>query len=719
MKGFASVLTTVLFLGFTTLVRVAALATSSGSPVERVVTLLEDLQSKIEEDGKAEQRIFDKYACWCDKTSKRKATDISDARAELKELGLNILELKGTVATLNAEIAKLAADIKGNEDEQAEATSLREKENSEFQSESAEAKQALAALEKAIVVLGKATSPSLLQQQAASAKAAVNAVIAVLPTGRSLKPAQEALLSEFTSAKDTSSYTPQSMTIQGLLQDMYATFSSDLESSMLMESTQNREFEAFIATKTEQLKEMKAEKQKKEGDKAAAETQLADTTQTYDDTDAQMKADIGFFDETKAVCEDKHAEWTLRDSLRDEEVEGIKKALEILTSDDARDLFASTIKAGKETHVDESIDAGVSFMQLRQAQFVSSPAASHAYAALQAQARRVHSVRLAAIAMSVKTSKVGHFDEVITAIEKMIAALREEDAADIAKRNQCKNEYQKINSTVAETEWLIEKNEAKIDKLIKLIELRKKELTKTNDGLAEVAQQIDDMDTQRKADHDDFEKSKADDQKAVELLVAARDALIAYYSKNSVAMGPVQGEVKGIALISAEPAFNVSADQAPDADFSSKGSHKGEAKGVVSIMTMIIEDLTDEIKKGIEEEEATQKAFEKQRKSAVELQEELEAKKANLKEQIADRSEEKEHEESTKQENQGDLKDELDYKASIKPDCDWILGAFEKRAAKRAAELQGLGGAKDFLAGASPPSFVQVRRNPMFLGIRN
>ena len=40
-----------------------------------------------------------------------------------------------------------------------------------------------------------------------------------------------------------------------------------------------------------------------------------------------------------------------------------------------------------------------------------------------------------------------------------------------------------------------------------------------------------------------------------------------------------------------EPVFKVSADQAPDASFSGKGSHKGESKGIVSILTMIIEDL--------------------------------------------------------------------------------------------------------------------------------
>ena len=37
----------------------------TASPVERVVILLKDIQTKIENDGKAEQQVYDKFACWC------------------------------------------------------------------------------------------------------------------------------------------------------------------------------------------------------------------------------------------------------------------------------------------------------------------------------------------------------------------------------------------------------------------------------------------------------------------------------------------------------------------------------------------------------------------------------------------------------------------------------------------------------------------------------
>merc|ERR1719478_311731 len=78
-----------------------------GSPVTKVVELIEELKAKIEADGKMEQQIYDKYACWCETTSARKANDIHTAMSDIKSLSTKILELKGLVATRTSEIAQL------------------------------------------------------------------------------------------------------------------------------------------------------------------------------------------------------------------------------------------------------------------------------------------------------------------------------------------------------------------------------------------------------------------------------------------------------------------------------------------------------------------------------------------------------------------------------------------------------------------------------------
>merc|ERR1719271_992600 len=127
---------------------------------------------------------------------------------------------------------------------------------------------------------------------------------------------------------------------------MYLTFANNLESDTLEEANRNHDFEEMYADLEKQNNKFKETRARKETEKAEAEAMLADTTKAYDDTEKQMKADTEFFDQTKEACKSKHDEWELREKLRNEELDGISKALEILTSDEARALFATAIKPG-------------------------------------------------------------------------------------------------------------------------------------------------------------------------------------------------------------------------------------------------------------------------------------------------------------------------------------------------------------------------------------
>jgi len=685
----------------------------AGSPVEQVVQLLTELKSKLAMDEKVEQQVYDKFACWCEKTTARKAKAIEDAQEELRRLGQKMLKLKGTIATLAAEIEELKAAIKANKEAQAEATALREKENAAWKAETDETKEALTALEQATNVLKEATGGAALLQERTQARAAVRRVIDMLPTNVALKPEQTALLSAFTTYGENSKYTPQSLTIQGMLADMYENFARDVQEATNTEATKNRNYEEFMEEKAKELAALEADKADKEAKKSKAEEDLADATQEYDDTEAQMKADIEFFDETKKSCKAKHDEWVERSSLREEEIEGVSKAIEILSTDEARELFGSSIKEGKEVKADDSYDTGTITSFLQKSADNSAEGSSPAYHMLRDAARHTHSLRLAALAVRVQGTKAGHFDEVIAAIDEMIKTLKEEDLADIAKRDQCKEEYKKTASVIAEVTWLIEKNEAKIDKLLKTIEELEAEKAKTIEEIAAVDKHMEEITAERKAENAEFLKSKEDDQKVIKLLAKARTVLMKYYKKNDIDLGPIQAGQKDLVLEQEDPEFAISADQAPEAVFSGKGKRKNETKGIVSIMTMLIEDVADEIKNAMKAEEEAQLAYEEQMATAKKLRASLVTKKVNLEVMIAKKQEELKDEEADKKKNEGDLKDEEDYKASITPDCDWILKAFAERAEKRAAELDGLVGAKEYLVGYKP-SLLERRVTKVF-----
>merc|ERR1719194_50476 len=218
--------------------------------------------------------------------------------------------------------------------------------------------------------------------------------------------------------------------------------------------------------------------------------------------------------------------------------------------------------------------------------------ATKAYNALKAQVKKTHSIRLAALAVEIRTAKFGHFEDVIKSIDKMLATLEKEGADDLAKKTQCLDEYQEITKTVKDLDWKIKNNLAKIAKLEKLIELRTKEREETIAKIKETKTYMKDITDERKEENEAYLQAKKDDQDAIALLEKAKESFTKYYKEKGVDMGKIQGSVK---LLQAEPAFERSADDAPDATFSSKGNNKVQGKGIVSLFDYIIEDLKDEI----------------------------------------------------------------------------------------------------------------------------
>merc|ERR1719163_2298922 len=135
-----------------------------------------------------------------------------------------------------------------------------------------------------------------------------------------------------------------------------------------------------------------------------AEKILADRSQELDDTKAEMEASVLLFDDTKKVCSSKAAEWNERVRARTEELAGVEKALEILTSDDAKALFNKSIKPGKET-----------FLQVASVHGSMKPALQRrVFETLSKVATKSKSLRLATLAAQVRES--GHFDIVVESV---------------------------------------------------------------------------------------------------------------------------------------------------------------------------------------------------------------------------------------------------------------------------------------------------------------
>merc|ERR1719311_1044974 len=244
-------------------------------------------------------------------------------------------------------------------------------------------------------------------------------------------------------AQAKASYSPQSATIMGILKDMYDTFAADLEKQNSEESAKQKAFEDLMAQKQKQVADWSAEVTDKEGQKGEKSTMLSEAEELLSATQAQLKTDEDFFETARDSCKAKSDEWDERSRLRTEQLDGIEKALKILTSDEARKTFAASTSVraqdtfGTEgqremdsTEVTKMSVGDVLFLQMEMPR-------EKAYRALKKVIGDSKNLRLARIAVSIRTAQKGHFDEVIAEIDRMIELLKEESQEDIEQRDWC------------------------------------------------------------------------------------------------------------------------------------------------------------------------------------------------------------------------------------------------------------------------------------------
>eukprot|EP00747_Dinoflagellata_sp_TGD_P142975 gnl/TRDRNA2_/TRDRNA2_176316_c1_seq6.p1 gnl/TRDRNA2_/TRDRNA2_176316_c1~~gnl/TRDRNA2_/TRDRNA2_176316_c1_seq6.p1 ORF type:complete len:674 (+),score=161.54 gnl/TRDRNA2_/TRDRNA2_176316_c1_seq6:51-2024(+) len=647
-----------------------------------------------------EQKAYDKYACWCENVSKEKAAAIVQAKQEVRQSGQEILKLKALANSQGAELEETKhIKIKQSQKVQAAATALRSKENADYMSSVAEIQQSLKALEEALALLKESTAVSLLQRGSSAlrekARAAIGKVVLALPTSTDVSNENLALLNEFVQTEQTSfaKYAPQSATIQGILQDMYQNFARMLESITQTEARRNTEFEALMHTEHRSMADLQKQAAKTGGKKSEALLSLAEATETYDDTLAQVEADIKFFDAMKESCQNKSAEWTTRKKQRVDEIAGVKLALKILLHPPTRKGLHKSSKRFRtgKWHGDNFLQVSSSRSETDEAEHRRL-----AYVSLKSQATKVHSIRLAQLAATVYD---GRFADVTKKIDDMISLLKEEEASDVEKKDWCKEEYQEYASTTNKLKFDIAQSEAHIDKLESKIDMRRQEKLATISEIDKMMEDVSKMQMERAEEHAAFLDEQKWDKFAIKVFDQAKEALGKYYHEQGLSEEIKLVKERNYARFIQEPVFEISKEQAPEATFKDKGSRVHQAQGIIGLMTILQDDMRVELKTGAENEAKAQTKFEEELADARSVLEKLFAKKTELMQIISRRAAEKTDLKILKESRNGDLRAQDTEMATIKEDCDWILSAFDKRKEARALEMDGLNTAQSYLSG--------------------
>merc|ERR1719163_1899316 len=135
-------------LVFTSLAPHAAAA--KVTPVQQVLSMMDEMKVKAEKEMAEEQKIFATYAEWVDDRTKELAFEIKTEKAEIEELIAFIEKADNDVKQLGSAVEQLESDIAGFEKSKADATKVREAEHAEYLKVTKEEEESVDAFDHAV-----------------------------------------------------------------------------------------------------------------------------------------------------------------------------------------------------------------------------------------------------------------------------------------------------------------------------------------------------------------------------------------------------------------------------------------------------------------------------------------------------------------------------------------------------------------------------------------
>jgi chromosome segregation ATPase len=683
---------------------------TEANPIRKVVTILQDMQKELEDEGKKEEGMFEKFMCYCEGNTDGMSKAAEEAGQKIVELQSKLEAGKSEKAQLDQELIQHKLDREAAEKDLEQAAMIREKEKAEFTEATGEQKDDLDALTGAIAAIEKGMGSFM---QTAAAKLAVRAV----KKSTTVDDFEKSEVVAFLQGKQNpfGDYSAASGEIMGILKAMRDEMDKDLNGAIGAEDAAAAGFEELAAAKKSEISAASSaieSKTVRSGELAVSVTTMADD---IEDTTAEMKETQAFVANLAGQCATKKKEWAERQKIRAEEVSAISEAIKILNDDDALDLFKKTLSLAQDEK--SFLQEGSSSSRVLKARTMISSLRSGA---------KAKDATLALLEFSLKAKKVD-FSKILAQIDGMVKVLGEEQKEDEETKAFCAAELDKSEKSKADTEDAIAQSEASIEEMSEESSTLASEIVDLQKEIKVLDKAVAEATEQRKDEHSEFITFQTENNAALQLLEKAKNRLFKFYRPNLYKEAPKQelteeekilaasGRSDMIATAAPElipgttqtvfaqvrKASNDAAPPPPPATWDAYQKKDGKSNGVISLMEMLMKELQDGIVEAEHEEETSQKDYERlmsdsqsQREKSVEsitskevAKAELDTKIANTKEALASQKTE--------------LMTVEQYIADLHAKCDFILENFDMRKAARENEVEGLKNAKSVLSGAN------------------
>jgi len=545
---------------------------SNANPIRKVVTMLQNLEAKVQGEAEKERELHEKYMCYCKNAGGTLGKSIADAETKGPELVAAIESGIGKLAQLKDDLKNHQNDRAAAKSAMAAATALRAKENSAFNAFKAESDTNLAALAKATAAIEKGAGGAFLQTESA-------ALLKNLVMGKNnmYDADRNDMLSFLSGASD---YAPASGQITGILKTMHDEMSADLASGTKEEGDALNAFDELMAAKKKEVEALSGlieDKLVRVGDLGIEIQQMKNDA---GDTAEGLVDDKKFLADLDKNCAVKQKLFDENTKMRGLELEALADTIKMLNDDDALELFKKTLPG-----------ASASFMELKvSSQSLKAQALALISAVQRDSARRPE---LDFISLALRGKKIG-FEKVIGMVDDLVKELKKEQQDDNNKKEYCDVQFDLADDKKKGLEKTIADLETSITEAKENIQTTKEEIDALEDGIRALDKAVAEATEQRKEENTDYKSLMAGNAAAKELIGFAKNRLNKFYNPKLYKPPAAMVQIR---------AHSDDAPPPPPAAVEAYSKKGEESNGIIAMMDALSADLQKEMTEG----EATEK----------------------------------------------------------------------------------------------------------------
>eukprot|EP00928_Gymnodinium_smaydae_P084585 TRINITY_DN6784_c0_g2_i1.p1 TRINITY_DN6784_c0_g2~~TRINITY_DN6784_c0_g2_i1.p1 ORF type:complete len:680 (+),score=192.30 TRINITY_DN6784_c0_g2_i1:151-2040(+) len=614
-----------------------------------------------------EKKTYAEYKEWVDDRSTELGFEIKTAERTIDEHLAFIQKADNDVAQLSSSIQALENDIDRLEGEKQDATDVRKKESEEFAKVEQDLSESVDALERAITTVGaenydREQAQALLQHAAEKTPGANQAFVAFAQMGQ--RQVRRSL-----GAPAVAAYESQTGGVLELLEQLLKKFRAELDSEVTAEGEKAHNYDLLMIHLGDTITKSKADRDDKAVSKAKTAEASANAKGKLASTRKSKAEDEKFLADMKALFGAKTATFNENQAVRADELEALKKAIEIIAAPEVADSYAEHVKSFAQV---VSPRVGAVFLQTHRASRRMS-AAQRASELLKKRAGALSSARLSALAVEVSTSP---FAKVIDMVQGLIEKLKAEAASEAEHKEFCDKELKKNKLKREKKSASVDRLSAEAEALTGNINTMASEIATLLSEQEKLTESMQKATSMREAESAKNKDTIVDAKAGAAAVQQALVVLKEFYSKQAT-------------LLQARSA------QVPEmASYSGMG---GAKKGVVGMLEVIESDfarLEAETTAAETQAASEYESFMSDSQADKKLKHETEVKTKLEKDQA-------EFELSRTKKDLAAVEEELakanGYYEELKPVCLEVHVSYEERVAKRQEEIEALKRAHEIL----------------------